>query len=119
MCDKKSDTRVSHRSVSPPEIMEVTQVKEKSKLSLVEALDFLEVQAGPSASERTCAQARPGPSRPSKRPLDEIECDSTDSESDGVEIQGRTKLTLFEALDFVRDSQRRQSEWASGDNTKS
>ena len=106
LCDKKSDTRVSHRSVSQSEIMEVTQVKEKSKLSLVEALDFLEVQAGPSASEKTCAQARPGPSRPSKRPLDEIECDSTDSESDEVEIQGRTNLTLFEALDFVGDSQR-------------
>ena len=133
LCDKKSDTqdgifkhcilkheqdhRLSHHSVSLSEVMEV---KEKSKMSLVEAFDLLEAQSrtscpqpGPSTSERSAArlqnkssaQARPGPSRPSKRSLEEMEYDLSDSDSDEIEIQGRTKVSLFQALDYIGDSQ--------------
>merc|ERR1711953_609380 len=73
------------------------EIKEKSKMSLVEAFDLLEAQ-----SRTSCPQ--PGPSRPPKRSWEEIEYDLSDNDSDEIEIQGRTKVSLFQALDFIGDS---------------
>ena len=120
LCDKKSDTqdgifkhcilkheqdhRVSHHSVSLSEVMEV---KEKSKMSLVEAFDLLEAQSRTSCPQPGPSTSEKRPSRPPKRSLEEIEYDLSDSDtdSDEIEIQGRTKVSLFQALDYIGDSQ--------------